>query len=592
MNPTHHDVIFMLKSPFIRRIQLWIKWIVLILAVFSISACGKKTDRTQVVYETAYAILTQTADAAAKISTFLPQPTQLGTSTIRTTATFTPEINQQTSATPSPQIATPVSQPTIAPTSPSPPRITASTNTSNQNPGGGSTIPAFPTDTPEFTPTATTVPSSTPPIQPPSQGVVGIWQEDREGWTIQFNGDGTYILGPSFRYLTSDSVDQGQYNFQNDQVTLTGSATSSSCKSEVGIYQVQNQAANQRLFNLVQDKCYARQSILAKNNWYWLPVLPGATPAVTSALEQPLRIINLAGSAGDSDAHLTSLDWSGDNLVLLPQNPDFVGDGKSYLFSIPRFDIIDYLSDYFLPALEPQEIVLIDSDVVSQLPGFQGYQAMAISGDKIYLIAQAISAGITRSYLVAGTIAADLASITLDATQVVDIPVQSGSSISNYRSLIVTSDSLIALPDLNGSLVNTSPAAQRFSRNLVFLNSLPIMSNLDYVVTDATEPDSNGLFWVINKYAQGDLGGVVGLDPQAQLYGKGVTHQAFDYTERLIPYRLTANRIDLTANPPIQFELSASSPRNWQGLTALGDQGFLAVSDQGNSTILGYVDKP
>ena len=48
----------------------------------------------------------------------------------------------------------------------------------------------------------------------------------------------------------------------------------------------------------------------------------------------------------------------------------------------------------------------------------------------------------------------------------------------------------------------------------------------------------------------------------------------------------------LTANPPIQFELSASSPRNWQGLTALGDQGFLAVSDQGNSTILGYVDKP
>lgn len=556
-----------------------------------LAACDRKAEALKGVYATVYAILTQTASAAAKIPTNTSSSIQTTPSASQDTVD-TPILTETPTNISSVQPVTPTLEaenyPTLQPTV----QQTATPVIPTPRP------PSIPTNPPVFTtntssiPTSTSPPpTSTPVIQPPQQGLVGLWQEDRSGATFQFNGDGSYRLADSYRGMQDDFIDDGQFTIQGSQVTLTGGNSSVSCKGLSGVYNLQITTASQRKFNLVQDVCFDRQSVVPGETWYWLPVKPGATPVATTAVEQPIVPVPLEGALASPDAKVSGLAWYNDSLIVLPQNPAFVGDGRSYLFVLPRADLVGYLNNSNAGPLIPQQILLDDTGISTELTDFQGYQAAAIIGDKIYLLVQANPGGGPRSYLIAGSIAAGLASITLDLGKIIEIPAPTASSSRLYRSLLVSDNTLLAIPELNGLGTNPNPVVQRFDANLNSLVTLPI-AGIEYIVTDSAGPDANGRAWVLNKFAPGDPGALTGLDPLALLYGEGVTHQVFDYTERLVAYQVTSTGLNLAATPPIQLELSARGPRNWQGMTTLGSQGFLVVTSQVPGTILGYVPSP
>jgi hypothetical protein len=409
---------------------------------------------------------------------------------------------------------------------------------------------------------------------------------------LQFNPDGTYRLSSSYRDLLTDVLDEGQYVIQNDQVSLTGSASSLNCKLLAGAYQFQTLADGQRLLNRLQDVCYERQLVISGKPWYWLPVRPGAVPPALTAIEQPLTIIPLSGPLSNPDARVAGLAWAGDTLLILPEKPAFLNDGKSYLFALSRSDLAAILNGVIPGPLSPQQLTLVDASVTAQIPGFLGYQAVEVIGEQLYLLAQGSLNNSPRSYLVSGSLSAELTSLTLDPGKIVELPAQPANANRPYRSLLASADVLLALPELSGLKSNPAPLALRYDRSLSALGSLPL-TGIEYALSGVTRPDSTGRFWALNRWLPGEAGGLSGLDPLALLYGEGVTHQVFDQVERLAAFQVTAGGVVLAASSPVQLELSARGARDWQGLAEFGDQGFLLAGNQPGVILafLGAIDE-
>lgn len=556
-----------------------------LLLVF-LTSCNQRAKQVEKVYATAYVILTRTSDAVSKLPTATPSPTQ-------PTATPTAPVPSplvELATVPEQQVEpSPLPAPTesIGQQSTQPPQSRALPSLTSAS------LPAFipPAATNTLAPTLTQVsPTSTPPVMPPSQGLVGIWQQDPNGIVFQFKSDSTFLLANSLKELDDDPLDEGSYSTVNDQVTLTSSTGSGSCKGSTGSYQFSIPVSSQRLFTTVQESCSTRQTAISAKPWYWLPVRPGATPAA-SAVELPVKVIPLSGPLTNAEARITDLAWYGDNLLLLPQIPTFTGDGKSNLYALKRSELTGFINGVLPGPLSPQPVIFIDGGLSTQLVGFQGYQAITILDDKIFFLIQADPGSGVRSYLGSGSISSDLSTITLDSNHVIEVPAQPSVGQRMYLSLFVSGENIIALPQLNGAATNPLPVMKRFDKSLNILEEQS-MSGVEYAITDASMPDANGRFWVINKYAPGDPGAISGLDPLAQLYGEGLTHQAFDQVERLVAYQLGTNNASLAALQPLQLELSAKAPRNWQGLADLGEAGFFMVANQPSGTLLVFVESP
>lgn len=573
--------------------KCWIKVYFIVLALLLLSGCGNKIDRKQLVYSTAYSILTETASAAPNLPASTPTSTGPSpTATLLTTASV--------ESTTVPQSVPLVNTPQAAPTQPAPilttptpirpvsPTLTQPPNQFLSGGQGGFNQFATPTLSPSPTQPA---PTNTPVIQPPDQGLVGVWQQEPSGWIFHFKPDGTYRLAPSFGSLQSDLFDEGNYNIQGEQISLTGSANSASCKDLGSIYQFSIPASGQRRLSLIQDQCYDRQTVMANPNWLWLPVNPEATPTAPTAAEIKPVIISLTGLPSSNFSGFNGLTWYNDALILLPQYPVTVVSSQPIIYALLKENINSSLAGITTLPLQPQPVPFNDGGLATRLTGFQGYQAIGVIGDRVYLIAEANPGGGVRNYLVSGSIASGLASITLDANRVIEIPLQANNSGSLYHSLLINADGLYVIPTLNGVIANPAPVGYKYDADLNFLGSQP-MIGLEYVVTDATVPDANGRFWVLNRYSPGDPGALTGLDPLAQTYGEGITHQVYEQVERLVPIEITANGIVSTSAAPVQFELSARGPRNWQGISRLNTGEFLMITNQANSPVLAYLEIP
>ena len=119
--------------------------------------------------------------------------------------------------------------------------------------------------------------------------------------------------------------------------------------------------------------------------------------------------------------------------------------------------------------------------------------------------------------------------------------------------------------------------------------SLPFPT-IEYRLTDATETDGEGRFWMINYLKDG---GVKKLDPApdelAAQYGLGLTHAEAQAVERLVEFQVTEEGVVRTHTPPIQLQLLDDQSRNWEGIVRLGQRGFLLMTDKYPETILGFV---
>ncbi len=98
---------------------------------------------------------------------------------------------------------------------------------------------------------------------------------------------------------------------------------------------------------------------------------------------------------------------------------------------------------------------------------------------------------------------------------------------------------------------------------------------------------------MINYFYPGDNDLKAQAEPLAEIYGKGATHNQYEGVERLVEFHYSPGEIVLNQTPPIQLELDLElGSRNWEGLVRLDDLGFLLITDEYPTTILGFVPYP
>lgn len=336
--------------------------------------------------------------------------------------------------------------------------------------------------------------------------------------------------------------------------------------------------------------------------------VPAASRSVadtsTAPLEERVRLIPLAGPLASRHAEISGLAWHGDRLVLLPQYPgrftvgaDTVDMGgalkdEGALFALSASDLVAFLDGTHPEALRPESVRFDAPGLAAAVPGFEGYEALVFRGDRVFVIIESAGAGATHGFLVAGTVNPD-GDVWLDAESLEPLPPQALLDNLSYEALLATPDGVIALQEANGAVVNPTPVAYHYDAHATLRDSLRVPT-LEYRLTDATEVDSAGRFWVVNYFYPGDRSLLrPGPDALAAEFGLGPTHRRGATVERLVELHLTEGRIARTDRAPIQLELLGESiSRNWEGVARLGTRGFIVATDKYPETMLAFIRAP
>jgi hypothetical protein len=319
---------------------------------------------------------------------------------------------------------------------------------------------------------------------------------------------------------------------------------------------------------------------------------PVSTPtSLPPPIEQPVTVIRLAGPASDRSAEFSAMAWYSDTLVLAPQYPHRF---EHQFFYLTRDNIEAYLRGN-APALAPQPLPLLGFEAAQGLAGFEGFEALAFAGNRVYLTVETEIENEMLGHLLTGEIAPDLSALTIYPEPQATIPPQTRIRNFSDEAIVLAGDSVLTFYEVNGFLLNRKPVAHRFAQDsLAPLEPLP-SSHLEHRLTDATPLDEEGRFWVINYYFPGDSQLNLGPDPLAVTYGAGPTHSQYPVVERLVEMQYTPEGITLVDAPPIQLQLIERIARNWEGIVRFETpdfSGFLLVTDRFPGTLLAFVPKP
>jgi len=310
---------------------------------------------------------------------------------------------------------------------------------------------------------------------------------------------------------------------------------------------------------------------------------------VEYAPETVVSNIPLTGALASRSAEISGMAWYGDWLILLPQYPYFNRDGQDgALYALPKTDIDAFINGENDAPLEPQPI-LLDSKLRHQIPGYEGFEAIAFVGDDVYLTIEAKSQGSMQGYLVRGQIAPDLSEIVLDEETAVISP-QAAIDNKTDETILLVGDQVLTIYEANGLLPNPNPVAHVFGADLAEKGTIPF-PRMEYRVTDATELDENGRFWVINYNFPHDNGIQTNDDPIIPWYGNGETNTRTDGVERLVEMQYSPDGISIagTPNGVVYLQLLPDEElRNWEGVVRFND-GWLLATDKYPTTMLGYV---
>ncbi|HEX8530746.1 MAG TPA: hypothetical protein VF646_12020, partial [Cytophagales bacterium] len=280
---------------------------------------------------------------------------------------------------------------------------------------------------------------------------------------------------------------------------------------------------------------------------------------------------------------------------------------NNLLFALPRQDLADYLAGKRKDSLRPLPIRLEAPGLKERTEGFEGYEAIAFAGRRAFLTVEAGEQERMRGYVVTGPMPQGLRSRPGEAVLRIDTArrplIGPRAPLKNMaeEALLVVDGRVVSFYEANGKWLNTTetpaPMAHTFSLDLVPGATLP-MPTLEYRITDATEPDAQNRFWVINYLYKGDwelffkqeadLGPSLRQEPLAAKYGQGAKHASTLGVERLVELQYTPTGITLTDTPPVQLQLDTAA-RNWEGVVRWGENGFVLVTDGFPTTILGVV---
>lgn len=306
--------------------------------------------------------------------------------------------------------------------------------------------------------------------------------------------------------------------------------------------------------------------------WAPVPLDAGATA---------VRVLSLAGAAAERDAELSGLAWRGDELLLLPQYPDWrAPGGAGVLFALPRA-AVERAADGDPSPLVPREIAVAGADMRALVPGFEGFEAIIfLDADEAVLSIEARDASGMRAFLMKGRMEDGGGTFRLLPETLVEVPLPVQLRNMAVEALVWDGGEITAFFEANGRDVNPAPTAQVFDRELRFRGTKPAPA-MEYRLTDATAPDVAGGFWVINYFWPGERGLLKPppeVDPPAQV-------------ERLVRLRLTQKTVELDKAFPIDL-LPGEEPRNWEGIAALPGRGFVLVTDKHPRTIFAFVPAP
>ena len=300
---------------------------------------------------------------------------------------------------------------------------------------------------------------------------------------------------------------------------------------------------------------------------------------VTMVFCQPVEpiYITLNGDITSPDQEVSGLAWYNDNLILLPQYPD------DKIYSIPKQQIIAFL-DSSISTILPKEIKWDSSGLDEQINGFEGFESIIFNDDTVYVTIEAETRKVNSGFIARGIIDNNKNEIIINKKSLKKIKTPITLRNMTYETILINDNSVITIYEVNSAKVNESPVYHQFDKNLKLdiIKSFPFT---EYRITDATEIDNEGNFWVTNYFWPGDY---ELLKPELNY---AITKKKdIKPVERLLEFQFVDENIIRTETQPINIELSTfGDSRNWEGIVRLDNKGFLIVTDKFPGTILAFI---
>ena len=274
--------------------------------------------------------------------------------------------------------------------------------------------------------------------------------------------------------------------------------------------------------------------------------------------------------------------WYGEYLILLPQFPSrFAQPGSDgSIYALPKAEIIAFLDGRHTTPLNPIAIPFLAPGLADLIYGFEGFEAIAFSGERAYFTIESHSGAPMVALLTTARISPDLSRMTLDTSTLVVLSPQTLLPNFSDETMFVSEEKAITIYEANGKSINANPVAHRFDPATFSLETIPF-PNLEYRITDATDIDAAGRFWVINTFTPKDSWLATDTDPIAEKFGGKTSGEETSLVksgtvERLVELQYTQTGITLAGSPPIQLKLiEGEFLRNWEALARLDERGFL-----------------
>ena len=299
--------------------------------------------------------------------------------------------------------------------------------------------------------------------------------------------------------------------------------------------------------------------------------------------EIKVQEIQLSGLITDKKQEISGMDWYQDRLFLLPEN---LG---GFLFSISKSEILDAIVGGKKVPITPKKTRFKTPDYSSLIKGFDGFEAIAFSEDKIYISIEAEHDGKMIAYLAWGIINSKSLEVNISEDQI--LPMNTPIQLDNmsFESLLVNNNDIIMIYEANGLNL------RKDARQTVYSPENKVTSHInfptiEYRITDVTRVDNYGRFWAINYFWPGDEKLLSpGKDNVLNKVKQGYSHSKSNQIERLIEFQINAGGISISDTKPIQLFLESDASRNWEAVARLSDKGLLIATDKHPRMILGYV---
>lgn len=298
-------------------------------------------------------------------------------------------------------------------------------------------------------------------------------------------------------------------------------------------------------------------------------------------LSQPdsLFEFTLPDEASLPSAEYSGLCWHGHELLLLPQYPHNLKPQQAAIFYYTRNQLQAAINNQ-TPLPSPGRYTLYSPYNKQTTQGFEGYEAVVTQGNRIFLTLET-TGGITPDLLLEGVIDTIHHTITLNSKPLHKLKGQAKIRNAGYESLFIHNNRLISLFEANGQNINPNPHLLSCPLHSGQCNSINI-PNIEYRITDTTQPDSAGYFWCINYFWPGDA---KRYHPHPSPHNTLCTH-ADGAIEQLLHIKITHEGNLKICQKQCIPEITKGASTNWEGIAQWDENSMLLISDRFPSTRL------